>query len=98
MCTIDGGALDRRALLHVDHADLERQGHSGPALGDVLADPIECDVEGALGDLRRQLAGLGGARRRHLIGILREMGDDLAGSAAEHDGGPGRARNAEGPA
>jgi hypothetical protein len=68
MCTIDGGAVDRRALLHVDHTDLERQGHSGPALGDVLADPIECDVEGALGDLRRQLAGLGGARRRHLIG------------------------------
>ncbi|MGC1800975.1 MAG: hypothetical protein WA701_11365 [Solirubrobacterales bacterium] len=24
------------------------------------------------------------------------MGDELAGSAAEHDGGPGRARDAEG--
>jgi hypothetical protein len=29
-------------------------------------------------------------------GILREMRDELAGSAAEHDGGPGRARDAEG--
>ena len=52
MCTIDGGAVDRRALLHVDHTDLERQWDAGPALGDVLADPIEGDVEGALGNFQ----------------------------------------------
>ena len=93
---VDRGAVDRRALPDVDHADLERQWDAGPALGDVLSDPIEGDVEGARGHLRRQLAGLGGGRRGHLIGILREMRDDLAGSAAEHDGGPGRTRNLKG--
>src|SRR4051794_4345292 len=92
---VDGGAVDRAALLDVDHPDLERQRNARPAPGHVPADSVEGDVEGPLGDLRSQLAGPCGHRRGDLVGPA-QLGDRLSGDAAERERGPCDPGHAEG--
>src|SRR4051794_18615967 len=93
---VDGGRVNRGTPLDVDDPDLERERDAGPALGDVLADPVEGDVERALGPLRRQLACPRRGGRSPLVRLLDEARDALPGPAPKDDGGPRRTGDAEG--